>query len=111
LYSKLESEKRLLYDKWWLDPEYLYGNIPFRTVLPVLEVETVARQSRKKFYSILSILKRLGNRVNTRNPFMTVMYLIINFLLRKDVSQRMKISMGNPDNKLELIKVKSDVKF
>jgi len=111
LYRKLESEKRLLYDKWWLDPEYLYGKIPFKTVLPVLEVETVARQSRKKFYSIPSILKRFGNRVNTRNPFMTVMYLIINFLLRKDASQRMKISMGDPGDKSELMKVNSDVKF
>ena len=111
LYSKLETEKRLLYQKWWLDPDYLYGNIPFQTVLPVNEVETVAKQSRKKFYSLLSIIKRIGNKVNSGNIYMLIMYLTINFLLRRDASQRMKISMGDPANKEEFIKVNTDVKL
>ena len=111
LYSKLETEKRLLYSKWWLDPDYLYGEIPFRTVLPVTEVETIAKQSRRKFYSIPSIIKRIGNKVNTGNLFMLMMYFMINFLLRRDASKRMKISMGDPSNKNEFIKVNRDVKL
>jgi radical SAM superfamily enzyme YgiQ (UPF0313 family) len=111
LYTKLESEKRLLYDKWWLDPDYLYGEIPFRTVLPVKEVETMAKQSRKKFYSIPSIIKRIGNPVNSGNLSMMTLYFIINFLLRSDASRRMKISMGDPSNKDEFIKVNTDVKL
>jgi radical SAM superfamily enzyme YgiQ (UPF0313 family) len=111
LYSKLETEKRLLYNKWWLDPDYLYGEIPFKTVLPVTEVETIAKQSRRKFYSIPSIIKRIGNKVNTGNLFMLIMYLMINFLLRRDASKRMKIPMGDPSNKNEFIKVTSDVKL
>ena len=111
LYSKLETEKRLLYSKWWLDPDYLYGEIPFRTVSPVTEVETIAKQSRRKFYSIPSIIKRIGNKVNTGNLFMLMMYFMINFLLRRDASKRMKISMGDPSNKNEFIKVNRDVKL
>ncbi len=105
LYSKLETEKRLLYDKWWLDPDYLYGKIPFQTILPVGEVETIAKQSRRKFYSIPSIIKRIGNKVNSGNLYMLIMYLTINFLLRRDASQRMKISMGDPGYKEKFIKV------
>jgi radical SAM superfamily enzyme YgiQ (UPF0313 family) len=104
LYSKLEAEKRLLYNKWWLDPDYLYGNIPFQTKLPVTEVETIAKQSRKKFYSILSIIKRIGNKVNSGNLYMLIMYLTINFLLRRDASRRMKISMGDPGYKEDFLK-------
>src|SRR5262245_15895433 len=29
LYERLESEGRLLYDRWWLDPDYRYGMLPF----------------------------------------------------------------------------------
>jgi len=29
LYDRLQSEGRLLYEKWWLDPEYRYGMVPF----------------------------------------------------------------------------------
>ncbi|NMD07148.1 MAG: B12-binding domain-containing radical SAM protein, partial [Phyllobacteriaceae bacterium] len=30
LYRRLESENRLLYDAWWLDPRYRYNDLPFR---------------------------------------------------------------------------------
>lgn len=111
LYSKLETENRLLYSKWWLNPDYLYGEIPFRTVLPVTEIETIAKQSRKKFYSIPSIIKRIGNKVNSGNLTMLIMYFMINLLLRRDASKRMKISMGDPSSKNEFIKVNRDVKL
>ncbi len=29
LYERLQSEGRLLYDRWWLDPGYRYGMVPF----------------------------------------------------------------------------------
>jgi radical SAM superfamily enzyme YgiQ (UPF0313 family) len=29
LYERLEREGRLLYDRWWLDPRYRYGMVPF----------------------------------------------------------------------------------
>ena len=29
LYKRLEDEGRLTHDKWWLDPEYRYGMVPF----------------------------------------------------------------------------------
>jgi radical SAM superfamily enzyme YgiQ (UPF0313 family) len=105
LYSRLASENRLIYDKWWLDQNYLYGMIPFHTVLPVGEVESVARQSRNKFYGVVSIFKRLLNKVNTGNLYMLTMYLAINFLLRRDASRRMKMSMGDPRYREQLLKV------
>ena len=29
LYDRLKAEGRLLYDRWWLDPAYRYGMVPF----------------------------------------------------------------------------------
>lgn len=105
LYRRLASEGRLVYDKWWLDQDYIYGMIPFRTLLPVDEVENAAKQSRKRFYGTVSIFKRLLNKVNTGNLHMLKIYLLINFMMRKDASQRMKISMGDPRFRRGLIKV------
>lgn len=97
LYERLKMEKRLLYDSWWLDPDYSYGMVPFTPKrMPSKMVQEGCVKARKSFYSLSSILRRsLNIRVNTRGPFMVYGYFLINALMRKEVTLRENYPLGD----------------
>src|SRR5262245_18240911 len=82
LYDRLKSEGRLLYDKWWLDPDYRYGMVPFAPRgMTAAEVEQRCIDGRQRFYSVPSIFRRsLDFKVNSRNWFMWSHFFSINLL-------------------------------
>ncbi|MBO8170884.1 MAG: B12-binding domain-containing radical SAM protein [Bacillaceae bacterium] len=107
LYERLEQEGRLLYDKWWLDDRYRYGDVPF-VVKGELNADLIREkcvESRKRFYSIPSIIKRSFNKTNSSNFFMWYNFWFINFLLRKEASQREGYPLGDEGFEGELLKV------
>jgi radical SAM superfamily enzyme YgiQ (UPF0313 family) len=95
LYRRLEQEGRLLYDRWWLDPRYRYGQVPYKTPLPSDQVQAGCVQARKKFYGPLSVLSRMRNRANVPNLYMLRNYLFINALLRIEATQRENYPLGD----------------
>jgi radical SAM superfamily enzyme YgiQ (UPF0313 family) len=105
LYERLEKENRLLYKKWWLDDNYTYGAIPYKTILPLESIEKHCRNNRSRFYSVGSILTRMGNLTNIKNATMFGFYFLINFMLRKDASKRILIPMGDREFNGEILKV------
>jgi radical SAM superfamily enzyme YgiQ (UPF0313 family) len=105
LYQRLADENRLLSEHWWLDEQYTYGAIPFKTRLPQDDVENQCRNNRKIFFSFLSILKRMGNLTNIKNGYLFTLYLIINFMLSRDASTRKSIPLGDAEFRGELLKV------
>ncbi len=108
LYDRLRDEGRLLFDKWWLDPEYRYGMIPFKTTMSPEEIQRRCVASRKAFYSLASICKRITNRANCYTPSMIFPYFFINFLLRGDVDIRNGLPLGDAEWKGELLTVESE---
>jgi radical SAM superfamily enzyme YgiQ (UPF0313 family) len=96
LYSRLQSEGRLLYDKWWLDNRYSYNRIPFqpRGMTPEL-LQKNCLAARREFYSWPSILQRGFNRVNRSDWFMWRNFYLINALHRNDVSLRDHYPLGD----------------
>jgi radical SAM superfamily enzyme YgiQ (UPF0313 family) len=106
LYERLKRENMLLYDKWWLEKNYKYGQIPFKTPTDFRTVELACFEARKSFYSIPSIFQRFSNPVNNRSWFAMRSYLLINFLMRREVSKRMSYPLGDLSYKGELVKVK-----
>lgn len=96
LYRRLEEEGRLLYDRWWLDPDYRYGMLPFvPTGMTAEEARLGCLGARADFYSLRSIFRRaLDFRVNTRGVFRWY-FFVINFLMRKEVSQRENYPLGD----------------
>ena len=110
LYEQLNREGRLLYDRWWLDPDYLYGMLPFvPTGMSPEEARLGCLEARADFFSLLSILKRaLDPRVNTRGSF-AWHYFIVNFLMRREVSQREKFPLGDESYAAPLLKVKDPI--
>ena len=108
LYERMEKENMLLYNKWWLERNYTYGQIPFRTHTSFRIVENACYEARKSFYSLSSILHRMSNPANTGSWFMMRNYLFINLLMRREVSKRMSYPLGDLNYTGELERVPTD---
>lgn len=107
LYERLQSEGRLLYERWWLDPAYRYGMVPFatRSLTPV-QIEELCLWARREFFSYPSILRRsLDFRVNSRSIFGWWAHLTANLLMRREVLQRQHYPLGDPFDPYPLLEV------
>jgi len=104
LYNRLEKENRLRYHKWWLDPKYTYGQIPFESAVDSQVIEEECRRIRKKFYSLKSIFYRLSNPVHINSIVMFSYFLSINLLLKRDTNQRKQFPLGDLSYSQPLLK-------
>jgi radical SAM superfamily enzyme YgiQ (UPF0313 family) len=96
LYRRLESDRRLLYEKWWLDDRYSYNRIPFQP--RSLSADLLQRhclEARREFYSWRSIFTRGLDAVNRSEWFMWRNFYVINALHRRDVSLRDHYPLGD----------------
>ncbi len=107
LYDRLKSEGRLLYDKWWLHPDYRYGMVPFAPRgMTADDVKSRCLEGRESFYSFPSILKRsFDPQVNASNWFMWSSFFTINLMFRGEVMQRKDFPLGDEAYTGELLKV------
>lgn len=96
LYRRLEEEKRLLYEAWWLDERYSYNRIPFqpRGMTPDA-LQRACLAARREFYSWTSIVRRGFDAVNRSNGFMWRNFYLINAMHRTDVSLRDHYPLGD----------------
>jgi radical SAM superfamily enzyme YgiQ (UPF0313 family) len=106
LYKRLEDEGRLTYDKWWLDPEYRYGMVPFEPRgMTAEDVRLRCIEARARFYSYPSMLKRsLDLEVNASDFFMWRNFFVINAMMRREVMQRKELPMGDAAHEIELVR-------
>jgi radical SAM superfamily enzyme YgiQ (UPF0313 family) len=111
LYDRLKSEGRLLYERWWLDPEYRYGMVPFTpNGMTADEVKDRCIEARQRFYSIASIVARSFDiKVSARNLFMWRNFFPINLLFRSEVLQRKDFPLGDEAYTAPLLKAEHGV--
>jgi radical SAM superfamily enzyme YgiQ (UPF0313 family) len=108
LYDRLQSEGRLLFDKWWLDPEYRYGMVPYTPAgMTANEVKEGCISARKDFYRLGSIWRRSMDRVNAGSPYMASKFFVINWLIRREVTERRDYPLGDQAFRGELLKVRA----
>lgn len=96
LYKRLQHEGKLRYKAWWLDKRYRYNDVPFRTNL--LQPEDITRlcvQSRKRFYSFSSIIKRGLSYTNRSDGFMFRNFFPINFMHSNEINKRNGYPLGD----------------
>ena len=106
LLEDLKKKNKMLYEKWWLDENYAYNDLPFMPeMLSPSEVTSMCVQARKEFYSFGSIFKRLLSRVNQSDIFMLRNFLPINYMHRQDVSGRNGYPLGDENYVGKIIKV------
>ena len=106
LYSRMEETGQLLYDAWWMDPRYSYNGVPFRPKrMEPEELQGLCLETRARFYSLPSIVRRFCDPVNRSNFFMARHYPMINLILRREVRQRDRLPLGDEAWTGELIPV------
>lgn len=94
LYQRLEQQKRLRFQPWWLDTRYRYNEVPFLPrSMPPEAITQGCLAARRCFYSSSSILNRcLKNR---RDWFMFRNYFPINALHKREISLRNGYPLGD----------------
>jgi radical SAM superfamily enzyme YgiQ (UPF0313 family) len=99
LYGKLDGDGRLLYDRWWMSPEFRFGQSPFAPAgMTPEELDTSCDKARREFYALPSILKR-GTDLsgNCRGLTMAKLFFGVNLLMRKEVSMKRGLPLGVRD--------------
>jgi len=96
LYDKLKQEGRLLYDSWWTDPNYRYGQAAFVPANMTPEQLTQGcLDARKRFNHYPNVLKRLNkNWVNHQSWYHTRYFLMANLISRGEISNKQGLKLG-----------------
>ncbi len=96
LFDRMQKEGRLLHDKWWLDPDFKYGDATLRpNGMTAEELTRGCFDARQKFNTAGSILKRLTDRrTNSRSPYRAAIYLLANFISRREIYRKQKRALG-----------------
>ncbi len=100
LYERLRLEGKLRFKKWWLDTDYHYGDIPYIPEKVTAEkLRELSVKARRKFYSLKSIFQRsLDFKANCRNLKMACLYFNVNFMLKKEIDQKVGLPLGGAIN-------------
>lgn len=108
LYDRLKNEGRLLFDQWWLDPAYRYGMVPYTPAgMTADEVKEGCITARKDFYRWSSIARRSVDSVNAGSLYMGAKFFMINYLIRREVTERRDYPLGDQAFRGELLKVRA----
>jgi radical SAM superfamily enzyme YgiQ (UPF0313 family) len=99
LYSQMNTEKRLMYPRWWLNDRYRFGQAPFYPAgLSPTELEQSCYRARQNFYSFPSILHRGRDfSANCARPRVAGAFYGLNYLMHREVSKKFGIPMGVRD--------------
>jgi radical SAM superfamily enzyme YgiQ (UPF0313 family) len=96
LFDRMRKEGRLLHDRWWLDPDFKYGDATMRPLgMTANELTQGCFEARQKFNTMNSILRRLFDRqTNMRSPFRAGVYLLANLVSRREIYSKQKRALG-----------------
>ena len=96
LYDQLKDEGRLLHDRWWLDPDFGYGDATFEPLgMTADELTTGCFAARQTFNTAGSIFGRLLDlRANCRTPFRAGVYLAANLMSRREILRKQGRRLG-----------------
>ena len=95
LYERLLGEKRLLSPKWWLDPEYRYGDAIFEPAgMTAEELADGVFRARERFYSWGSIGARILDAETPFSPFHRGATTVANLISRREIYQKQRRLLG-----------------
>jgi radical SAM superfamily enzyme YgiQ (UPF0313 family) len=104
LYRRLQSENRLRFESWWIDPEYRYNALPFvpRSLTPG-EVTQGCVAARRRFYAWRSIAQRSLH--HWRDAYVFRNFFLVNAMHRREITQRDGYPLGDETWSGELVEV------
>lgn len=97
LYDRLQAEGRLIHDRWWLSPDFRYGDAMFHpNGMKAEELTEGCRNARYAFNTYSSIATRaLDFRANAGNPVNLAMYALSNLISRKEIYNKQGAALGD----------------
>jgi len=104
LYKRLQSEQRLRFDAWWLDPGYRYNALPFmpKSMTPD-EVTAGCVGARRRFYAWKSIMRRSTRHFS--DLYVWRNFFLVNAMHRNEISQRNGYPLGDETWRGQLLEV------
>jgi len=96
LYDRLVSEGRMLYDRWWLDPDYRYGHATFEPKgMRADELTAGCFHARQRFNTVSSIMRRsLSWRTNMGGIYRLGLYWMSNTISRREIYRKQNRLLG-----------------
>jgi len=96
LYSQLKAQGRLLFDKWWLDANYRFGDVAFKPMrMNPQELSEECMKARVNFYSFASVLKRATDfQSNSRDLSIASKFFIYNEFSKRETKRRQGLPLG-----------------
>jgi radical SAM superfamily enzyme YgiQ (UPF0313 family) len=96
LYSRLKSENRLIYKRWWLHPNYRFGQATFYPQgMEPAELSERCRRARNIFYSYRSIIQRaFDTAANSRNIRNLGFTLALNLIVKHNLTSNIGRQLG-----------------
>jgi radical SAM superfamily enzyme YgiQ (UPF0313 family) len=96
LYKRLMDEDRLIFKRWWLDPDYRYGQAAFHPFhMTADELTEGCMQGREMFHGYGSIFKRALNRkANSCNIVHLGLFMGVNLVARRELSSKLGHRLG-----------------
>ncbi len=97
LHERFVKENRLLKDKWWLDENYSYGDIPYKPKnMTAEELSEKCADARRKFFTYSSIFKRFSKLLFRKSDLMLwLIFLTQNINLKKEVDGKLRLPLGS----------------
>ena len=94
-YDRLKTENRLLYDKWWLERDYRYGELAFSPAKMAHErMSLLCRDTRRSFAKISVVLRRGLASMKRNSPVIWSLFWAMNLRLGEEIDQKMNVPLG-----------------
>jgi radical SAM superfamily enzyme YgiQ (UPF0313 family) len=100
LFDRLRREGRLIHEKWWLDPDYRYGQAAFHPRgMTADELTEGCFRARRAFTSFASIGRRmLDRRTHLADRRRLGLYVLSNLTCRREIRRKQgrPLGLGSP---------------
>ena len=96
LYDRLKKEDRLLYDSWWLDPNYQYGRAAFQPAsMSPDELTEGCFKARTRFNTHANIFSRLRkNPTNRQSFYHSQIFILANLVSKREIGNKQFLKLG-----------------
>ncbi len=95
LYDRLREQNRLLFDKWWLQEDYNYGELSFQPKkLSPKELSQACLRARQEFSKLHNVVPRGIQAMGHASPAIWSLFWGMNLRIGGEVDQKMNIPIG-----------------
>jgi radical SAM superfamily enzyme YgiQ (UPF0313 family) len=99
LYDRLATEGRLIYDRWWLDPRFRYGQATFHPRgMTATELTDGCWRARRAFNTATATTRRFfAPRTTLGSAGHALAFLVVNAVSRREILRKQERPLGGPE--------------